>query len=98
MTRKEIESIVISVLKEYCEVNNIKVDISNTTALIGNNRILDSMGLVNYIVDIETTFLDKGIDVSLTSEAAMSLRISPFRSVGSLSCYILKLIETSDNG
>ncbi|MDD4157247.1 MAG: hypothetical protein PHY08_11810 [Candidatus Cloacimonetes bacterium] len=98
MTIKEVESVVISVLKEYCEVNSIEVDITNNTALIGSNRILDSMGLVNYIVDVETTFLDKGIDVSLTSEAAMSLRISPFRSVGSLSNYILRLIETSDNG
>ena len=97
MTIKEVESVVISVLKEYCEVNSIEVDITNNTALIGSNRILDSMGLVNYIVDVETTFLDKGIDVSLTSEAAMSLRISPFRSVGSLD-YILRLIETSDNG
>jgi hypothetical protein len=48
------------------------------------------MGLVNVIVDIETAFLDEDVEVSLTSETAMSGRISPFRSVGSLCNFIAR--------
>ena len=48
------------------------------------------MGLVNVIVDIETAFLDEDVELSLTSEAAMSGRISPFRSVGSLCNFIAR--------
>jgi hypothetical protein len=46
--------------------------------------------LVNLIVDIETAFLDEDIEISLASESAMSSRISPYRSVGSLCNFIAK--------
>jgi hypothetical protein len=54
------------------------------------------MGLVNVIVDIETAFLDEDIDVSLTSEAAMSSRISPFRSIGSLCNFIARQLGVEE--
>lgn len=90
MNRVKINEIVIKTLKDYCEANDIQVDISKDTALIGSNKIMDSMGLVNTIVDIETAFLDEDVEISLTSEAAMSGRISPFRSVGSLCNFIAR--------
>ena len=90
MNRVKINVIVIKTLKDYCEANDIQVDISKDTALIGSNKIMDSMGLVNTIVDIETAFLDEDVEISLTSEAAMSGRISPFRSVGSLCNFIAR--------
>jgi len=90
MDKKRISEIVISTLKDYCEANGINVELTKDTSLIGSARILDSMGLVNTIVDIETAFLDEGVDISLTSEAAMSGRISPFRSVGSLCNFIAR--------
>lgn len=90
MDKKRINEIVISTLKDYCEANEINVELTKDTSLIGSARILDSMGLVNTIVDIETAFLDEGVDISLTSEAAMSGRISPFRSVGSLCNFIAR--------
>lgn len=90
MDKAKINEIVISTLKNYCEENDIHADINKDTPLIGSARILDSMGLVNNIVDIETAFLDEDVEISLTSEAAMSGRISPFRSVGSLCNYIAR--------
>lgn len=89
MDNQTIFSIVSSVITEYCLANGIKVNvITKDTPLIGGNKILDSMGLVNVIVDIETAFLDEDIELSLTSEAAMSCRISPFRTVGALCNFI----------
>jgi len=88
MDTKKIEEIVYSVIRDYCKNNNIETEISKDTPLIGSNRIMTSLGLVNVIVDIETAFLDEGTEITLTSESAMSGRISPFRSVGSL-CYFI---------
>lgn len=90
MDKAKINEIVFNTLKDYCEANDIQVEISKDTALIGSNKIMDSMGLVNNIVDIETAFLDEDVEISLTSEAAMSGRISPFRSVGSLCNFIAR--------
>jgi acyl carrier protein len=88
MDKVKIEKMVANAINEYCQINSIDAEIDNNTALIGSNSILDSMGLVNVIVDIESAFLDEDVEITLTSEAAMSGRISPFRSVGSLCNFI----------
>jgi acyl carrier protein len=93
MTQKEIEKIVLNVVNDFCTSYNISADINIHTPLIGGDKILDSMGLVNVIVDIETAFLDEDIEISLTSESAMSSRISPFRTIGALCNYISKQLE-----
>lgn len=90
MTKQEINEIVFKTFETYCADNEIEATISKDTPLIGSSSILDSMGLVNTIVDIETAFLDEDVEISLTSEAAMSGRISPFRSVGSLCNFIAR--------
>lgn len=90
MNKQRINEIVISTLKDYCEANDIQIELTKDTPLIGSSRILDSMGLVNTIVDIETAFLDEDVEISLTSETAMSGRISPFRSIGSLCNFIAR--------
>lgn len=90
MDKQKINEIVIGILSDYCKENEIDAVITKDTPLIGSNKIMDSMGLVNNIVDIETAFLDEDVEISLTSEAAMSGRISPFRSVGSLCNFIAR--------
>jgi acyl carrier protein len=93
MDFEKIQEIVTNVIREYCEFNHIEVgELTKDTPLIGSARILDSMGLVNVIVDIETAFLDEDVEISLTSEAAMSSRISPFRTIGALSHFIARQI------
>jgi len=97
MTKKEIESIVISVVRDYCINNDVNADIDSYTPLIGENRVLDSMGLVNVIVDIETALMEENIEVSLTSEAAMSSRISPFRTVNALCNFLEGQLQPEEN-
>jgi acyl carrier protein len=98
MTKQEIEKIVNRLLRDYCKNNLIDIDeITKDTPLIGSGRILDSLGLVNLMVDIETAFLDEDIEITLTSESAMSARISPFRSVGSLCNFIAKQLGIEGN-
>jgi acyl carrier protein len=99
MTKQEIENIVKRLLSDYCKNNQIEIEVEITkdTPLIGSGRILDSLGLVNLMVDIETAFLDEDIEVSLASESAMSSRISPYRSVGALCNFIAKQLGIEEN-
>lgn len=90
MTYERIEQIVMQTLTDLCESRGIDVQINKQTPLIGSQRVLDSLGLVNLIVDVETAFLDEDVEIALSSESAMSSRISPFRSIGSLCNFIAK--------
>ena len=97
MDFEQIKEIVTNVIREYCEFNHIEVgELTKDTPLIGSARILDSIGLVNVIVDIETAFLDEDLEISLTSDAAMSARISPFRTIGALSHFIARQIGVEE--
>jgi acyl carrier protein len=97
MNTSQIEQIVKSILLTHCDSIDLKIEIDKNTPLIGSNRIFDSLGLVHFIVDVETAFLDENIELSLTSEIAMSSRISPFRSVGSLCNFIAKQLGIEEN-
>jgi acyl carrier protein len=90
MDKQRINEIVLCTIKDYCESHGITEELNMDTHLIGRTKIMDSMGLVNTIVDIETAFLDEDVEISLTSETAMSLRLSPFRTIGSLCDYIAR--------
>ena len=88
MKKDNIEEYVLNILKQHCDQNQIVVYPDLNTHLIGENRIFDSLGLVSFIVDIEMKFLEMGCELSLTSENALSLKISPFRTVGSFCRFI----------
>ena len=84
MTRNDIRKMIIYAVKEYIETQDLNEEVDGNTTLFGDQAILDSLGLVNVIIDIESKFLDEGIEISLTSEKAMSRRTSPFRNIATL--------------
>ena len=96
MTKNRIEEIVYQTITDYCDANNISTTVDKNTPLIGEGKICTSIGLVNIIVDIETAFLEENAEISLTSEEAMSLRISPFRSAGALCNFIARQLGLED--
>jgi len=61
--------------------------------LYGPGSSLDSLGLVNILIDIEDGLRSTGLDVSLSDERAMSQTRSPFRTVPALVEYITSLLE-----
>ena len=93
MEKEKIIANLTIVLDEYFESQEIDEHANENTVLFGKDSILDSMGLVNIIIDIESRFLDEDIEISLTSEKAMSRRKSPFRTVNTLADYIVDQIE-----
>jgi len=88
MSYDEIVKLIIEVLEKYFEALGNPVQINEETVLFGNEAVLDSMGLVNIIIDIESRLMDFGVDISLTSESAMSRSRSPFRTAKTLGAYI----------
>lgn len=62
------------------------------TRLIGRSSVLDSMGLVTLIVEVEQRLeADHDLIVVLADDRAMSQTRSPFLSVGTLAEYVLQL-------
>ncbi len=67
------------------------------TPLIGDPSPMDSMHLVQFILECEERLTaDLEIEVSLTDERAFSRSSSPFRSVRALTDYVLEASQTSD--
>ena len=64
------------------------------TRLFGGEGLLDSMGVVILLSDLEDRLDDEyEVMVSLASDSTMSKTRSPFRSVKSLAKYIMSAVE-----
>ncbi len=65
-----------------------------TTRLVGAESVLDSLGLVTLIVDVEDRLRsDHGVLVTLADDRAMSRTRSPFRTVQSLAEYTSSILD-----
>ncbi|MCT2407848.1 hypothetical protein NZD88_09890 [Chryseobacterium antibioticum] len=93
MEKKEVQDLVIETIKEFVDNNGIETEeITVTQRLIGRSGIFDSIGLVNFLVDLEEVLEEKYDRVfSLSSERAMSRSTSPFSNVEELTKFILEL-------
>lgn len=94
--RSDIAAIVLSSLEEVLAMadGHLSAPIGEETYLIGRDAVLDSMGLVTLIVDVEQRLEEEyGAVLVLADERAMSQKHSPFRSVRSLTDYICRLME-----
>jgi acyl carrier protein len=91
---KIMEMVIKSVQKVVSETRITEPSaIIFNTPLYGKNGILDSLGLVQLIADIEEDIYNiTGKQITIADEKAMSLKISPFRSVASLTDYICNLL------
>ena len=85
LTDQQIRKLAIDVLLE----NGITVD-SDQTKILDQ---LDSIGLVQIVVDLEDDLLDMGVSVSLVSDRAFSLEKSPFRDFLSLLTFIQEQLK-----
>lgn len=92
---KILQKLIIKCLVDYCESNEIIIlgEINLSTKLIGRDSILDSIGLVTFLAELEDLIeeeLDK--EIQIADESAMSRFRSPFTSVESLKEFLLEKI------
>lgn len=83
--------IVLSALREAVEQNGgDPATVGNETTIVGPDAVIDSIGVVSLIVDIEQRLeMDHQVSVTLANDRAMSARNSPFRTPSVLADHIL---------
>jgi acyl carrier protein len=95
MNEQKIQSLVLDAitLTNQSREDFEQIPVAQDTALYGAQGNLDSMGLVALLIDIEEMLQDKGINVSLSDERAMSMANSPFKNVPTLVTHISSLVQ-----
>lgn len=78
--------------------NNQQLVADPNTQLFGQNGRLDSLGLVNFITEVEQVVEDRlDTTITLADEKALSQKRSPFQSVDTLATYVLSLLKVNAN-
>ena len=89
----KIIELAVNEINEELDYESL-INVSEMTPLFGGDEGVDSLSLVRIITHVEGEIynrLDKSI--SLANEKAMSMRNSPYRSVGSLLDYAMQCLE-----
>lgn len=91
---KIIES-VIAELNEELDYDSLR-NVNEQTILFGGDDGVDSLSLVFIVSNVERGMYEQlDASVSLANEKAMSMRNSPYRSVGSLLDYAMQCLEAA---
>lgn len=94
ITYNEIIEIIFKSIDEINLQNDTNISKDENTKLFGSESELDSLSLVNLIIDLETILSnDYELDISLTDDRAMMREVSPFDSIKSLAEYIDELVS-----
>lgn len=92
IARKDAYEIVIASLNEVFAQTGMPAPdaLGEDTVLVGTDPVLDSLGVVQLIVEVEQR-VEQGhnISVTLANDKAMSARNSPFRTVGVLTDHVV---------
>ena len=94
--RAEIETMVIDTIQQAAAqtAKAARPAVDKSTVLLGAGAVLDSLGLVTALIDLEQRLEPKySRAITITDERAMSQARSPFRTVETLSEYILTLLS-----
>jgi acyl carrier protein len=98
MTDADILGLATETVRGYClTVRRPEEPITADTELFGPAGLLDSMGLVSVIVELEQKLSDRaGREISLMDDRALSQTRSPFRTVRSLADYAESRMSDGD--
>ena len=91
----DIIDIIISAMIEASESSENEVN--ENTPIFGEGSSLDSLGLVTLLVSIEQKIEDEmGVNITIADEKAMSLKNSPFRTIGTLKQFLLDRLNINE--
>jgi len=97
--KEKIKNIILDSLKEFNEEKgeDEALDISKDTILLDKEENLDSLDFVSLVVIIESNIFNKLCkNITIVSEKAFSKKYSPFKNVGSLTEFIVELLESEE--
>ena len=93
---QKIVALITQVANEFNEQLEFKIDVERgrDAPLYGGDGVLDSLGLVSFVVAVEQAIESElGITLTLADEKAMSQKHSPFQTVGTLADYVENLMK-----
>jgi acyl carrier protein len=93
--RSTAEAVVIAALLEVFVQSGLTAPgtLDGDTVLVGKDAVLDSLGVVSLIVEVEQRVEgEHGVSITLANDRAMSQRNSPFRTVGVLTDHVLTMV------
>lgn len=94
--KSEVVKIILQSIRDHLKKagGGSRTEVSGETRLSGKGAFLDSLALVQLLIEIEERTGDRyGVTVALMDERAMSEKSSPFITVGSLANYLVSSIE-----
>lgn len=94
--KEELIALIEGCAREVGEQNEVAVpeQLGAATALLGEQGVFDSLGLVNLVVAVEQAIEDRYQTIVCLADArAMSQKRSPFRTIESLAEYAQTLIQ-----
>jgi acyl carrier protein len=94
--KEKVEFVIYKVIDEINLqlIDSEKIEKLKTTVLFGDDAKLDSLGLINFIVQLELQIdTDFGKHISIIGENTMDQDQMPFETVASLIEYIHLLLE-----
>jgi acyl carrier protein len=92
IARSDAYEIVLASLQEVFVQTGLTPpdEVTEDTVLVGDAAVLDSLGVVQLIVEVEQRVeQNHSISVTLANDKAMSARNSPFRTVGVLTDHVI---------
>ena len=96
---EKVQNLIQEILAEIGDErgNEQLINSGPNTSLYGADGHLDSLSLVRLTADLEEE-ISEGFnkEIFIADERALSQRFSPFRTVATLSDYILKLLKEAD--
>jgi acyl carrier protein len=93
---KKILALITQIANEFNEQLEFKIDLKRgvDAPLFGYDGVLDSLGLVSFVVAVEQAIESEfGITLTVADEKAMSQEHSPFRTIGALVDYVEDLMK-----
>ena len=91
LDRETALGVVIACLRDAVEQSGgAAVAVAQDTPIVGPGAVIDSIGVVSLIVDIEQRLeMDHQVSVTLANDRAMSQQNSPLRTASVLADHIL---------
>jgi acyl carrier protein len=96
MNQSEALELVLTSVTEVMDRDGVPLpsDLKGETRLFGPQSALDSLGLVNVLLEVEQAVAERiGVTITLASEEALSRSKSPFRTAGTLAEYLVSLLN-----
>ncbi len=89
--KSTIVTCIINLNNSLVDTEKISTDCDHI--LFGEGSFLDSMGLLNLLMDLEEKLEDEGVGITILDDHALSRAHSPFRTISALADYIQEKIQ-----